>query len=329
LKLAITIDTEEDNWGEYTRSAYTVRNIARIPALQNVFNTYGVRPTYLISYPVATSPLAIDLLRDYRENGLCEIGTHPHPWNTPPVEESLTPFNSYISNLSPGLQFRKIKTLHDTIAENFGAVPTSYRSGRWGFNDDVAKNLIRLGYAVDTSICPASDWREYEGIDYSGWSMEPFVYRLEGSGETSGGSLLEVPATIDFVQRRRQLASSIYWTIKRRIPLGAKVLSVLNRAQLLNHVCLSPETHEATRMIQLVRTLLKSNTRVVNMFFHSPSLLESCTPFVKTANEAEKFVERIARFLDFARSAGLEPVTMSELSPADVEASTVRVLAKS
>jgi len=323
--LTITIDTEEDNWGEYDRPSFSVENITRIPGLQEVFNRRGVRPTYLITYPVATSAVAIDLLGAYREQGLCEIGSHPHPWNTPPLEEARTPFNSYISHLSPSLQYRKIETLHGAIARNFGVAPTSYRSGRWGFNDDVARNLIRLGYSVDTSISPASDWREYEGVDFSEWSNEPFVYRLEDSAGERGGSLLEVPATIAFVQGLR-VASPIYWTIKRRLPRGEKILAALSKLGILNNVCLSPETQEASQMIRLAAALLKRETKVLNMFFHSPSLLEKCSPFVSTPDDAKRFLARIDAFLDFAQSAGMQSVTMSALSAAKVGASSVKVL---
>ena len=215
MYFAVTIDTEEDNWGEYVRSCYTVENVRRIPRLQDICNARGVRPTYLVSYPVATSSLAVETLGSYRARDLCEIGTHLHPWNTPPAGEPRTPFNSFVSNLPSSLQYLKIKTLHDTIARNFGVTATSYRSGRWGFNDDVARNLIHLGYTVDTSISPATDWRPHEGPDYSDRSHEPFVYHLEGTAPEQRGSLLEVPATIEFVQSRRALARSTYWTLMR------------------------------------------------------------------------------------------------------------------
>lgn len=329
MYLTITIDTEEDNWGEYDRSSYTVENIARIPRLQDVFIRRGIRPTYLISYPVATDPTAIDILGNYRKSGLCEIGTHPHPWNTPPLHETRTTFNSYISNLSPGLQYRKIRTLHEAILKNFDVAPKSYRSGRWGFNEEVARNLIRLGYSVDTSISPASDWSEYEGIDYSGSSLDPFVYRMEDLAAERGGSLLEVPATIGFVQTSRRIANSAYWTIKRKLPAGNKILAALSRLRVLNHVCISPETHDASHMIRLTAALMKRGTKVINMFFHSPSLLEGCSPFVRTGADVTAFLSRIDQFLEFAQSAGLRSVTMSELRPEDVGVSGVTVLGPS
>lgn len=317
MYLAVTIDTEEDNWGEFDRPAYTVENIGRIPSLQEMFSRYGIRPTYLISHPVATDARAIEILGGYRDRGLCEIGTHPHPWNTPPVAETKSAFNSFISNLPPALQYEKIKTLTDTIERNFGCRPTVYRSGRWGYNGDVARNLIRLGYAIDTSIYPTWDWGSAEGPDFSAYSHEPFVYRTDDGG--SGGSLLEVPPTIDFIQQPRRVASAVSRTIAR-LPGGDKIAAVLSRLRILNHVGLSPEITYAPAMIRLANAVLNRGARVVNMFFHSPTLLEGCSPFTRTPADVAAFVARIEAFLVFARSAGLRSVTLSELTPAMVGA---------
>jgi hypothetical protein len=324
LYFTITIDTEEDNWGEFDRSSYTVENIRRIPGLQDLFGRYGVRPTYLITHPVATSSEAIEILGGYRERGLCEIGTHPHPWNTPPVEEERTPFNSFISNLPPALQFKKIRTLTETIERNFGCRPTVYRSGRWGFSDDVARNLIRLGYSVDSSIYPTWDWRASGGPDFRHRSYEPFVYRMESSSDRSA-TLLEVPPTIDFIQRPRRVVAAMSRSI-RRVPAGHRVAAMLEKLGVLNHVALSPELNHAAAMIRLSETLLNRGARVLNVFFHSPTLLEGHSPFAKTASDVASFMARIDAFLAFARAAALRPVTMSALTPAVVGASSSTAL---
>jgi hypothetical protein len=326
LFLTITIDTEEDNWGDFQRTSFSVENIRRVSRLQELFNNRGVRPTYLISYPVATSRIGIELLGKYRADGLCEIGTHPHPWNTPPIEEERTAQNTYMGNLPVSLQYRKMKTLTDTIAANFGVAPTSYRSGKWGFSDSVAENLIRLRYLVDSSISPSWDWTEAGGPDFSNYSLDPFVYQMEATTDEQGGSLLEVPATIDFLQSPRKVASSVYWSLTRNVPLGRTIARVLSRAGVLNHLCISPETHDAAHMIKLAAALVRRGTKVINMFFHSPSLLENCSPFVRTEADVTAFLARIDRFLAFATSAGLQSVTMSELRASDVGPSHVKLL---
>jgi hypothetical protein len=325
MYLTVTIDTEEDNWGEYDLPAYSVENIARIPRLQALFEARGMRPTYLISYPVATDARAIDILGGLRERGACEIGTHPHPWNTPPVHERPNRRNSFICNLPPALQYDKIKTLTDTIASNFGVRPTAYRSGRWGFDEGVALNLVRLGYRVDTSIFPLWDWSVDGGRDFSLCSHEPFVYRLEQHAGVAAGSLLEVPATNDFLQSGRALASRAFRSVKR-LPLGGRLLGLLRRARALNHVCISPETSLAPDMIRLAGKLLERGTQVINMYFHSPTLLEGCSPFAKTPAEVSAFIERIEQFLAFASAAGLRPAGMSELRAADVGAARIKML---
>jgi hypothetical protein len=268
--------------------------------------------------------MAIEILGGYRERGLCEIGTHPHPWNTPPVVEERTPVNSFISNLPSALQFEKIKTLTDTIESNFGCRPTAYRSGRWGFSDDVARHLIRLGYAVDSSIYPTCDWRSSGGPDFTHHSHEPFVYRVQSSGSRDG-ALLEVPPTIDFIQSPRRLASVVSRSV-RALPAGNQIAGVLDRLGILNHLCLSPEINDAPSMIRLAATLLGRGARVMNVFFHSPTLLEGCSPFTKTAADVTAFVARIDAFLAFAQSAGLRPITMSELTPGAAGASVSTAL---
>jgi hypothetical protein len=316
MYLTVTVDTEEDNWGEFTRSSYSVENLRRLPRLQELFIRYGVTPTYLISYPVATSADGRKILGDCRERGICEIGAHPHPCNTPPFEEDRTEINSYISNLPSDLQFSKIEALTRTIESNFGVRPTTHRSGRWGFSEDVARNLMRLGYTVDTSVFPAWNWSP--GPDFRDYTHEPFVYVMESTSERS--SLLEVPATVDFLQSHGSYAARIFHAIEE-VPLGPTLLGAMSRLQFLNRVCLSPEVADVPDMIRLADTLADRGTKVLNLFLHSPTLLEGCTPFARTRAEVDAFLSRLQRFLAFARSKGFRSVPASALTANEVGAS--------
>lgn len=323
MYFTVTVDTEEDDWGAYTKPVYGVENLRRVPRLQEMLHRRGVRPTYLITYPVATDPAAAAMLAAWAADGACEVGTHPHPWNTPPIEEDLTPHNSFISNLPPDLQFEKIRTLTETIERQIGVRPTSYRSGRWGFSDDIARHLIRLGYTVDSSIYPMTDWSVWGGPDYSRRSHIPYEYHMaNGSG---GRTLLEIPASVDFLQAPRGLATAVFHGLIR-LPAGQLMSTVLAKAGLLNHVAISPEIHLTPVMIRMTESLLSRGTRVINMFFHSPTLLPGCSPFVRTEGEAEAFLQRIDGFVAFVQSVGLKPVTLSELTPGAVGVSDDTVL---
>ncbi len=104
--LVVTIDVEEDNWGIH-RTDLTVENVREINRLQVLFDRYEVKPTYLLSYPVASCHWAVDILAKIFAEGRCEIGAHLHPWNTPPLKEDLTERNSMLSNLPYELQIEK------------------------------------------------------------------------------------------------------------------------------------------------------------------------------------------------------------------------------
>ncbi len=78
MHLVVTIDTEEDNWSNYG-SKPVLTNIRKLVALQRMFDRHGVRPTYLVSYPVATDRESVSILRGFQEEGKCEFGAHVTP----------------------------------------------------------------------------------------------------------------------------------------------------------------------------------------------------------------------------------------------------------
>jgi hypothetical protein len=110
--LIVTIDVEEDNWGIY-RSELTVENVREINRLQVLFDRYGIKPTYLLSYQVALCDRAVNIFAEILGRGKCEIGAHLHPWNRPPLRESLSAKNRMLLNLPYELQAEKLTILSD------------------------------------------------------------------------------------------------------------------------------------------------------------------------------------------------------------------------
>ncbi len=313
MKLIITIDTEEDNWGEYRTNGQTLENIKRIPRLQDVFDRYGVIPTYLITYPVATDEESISILSGILKRDACEIGMHCHPWNTPPFEEELSARNSMLCNLPPDLQYKKMETLDRTIRENFGIDPKTFRAGRWGFNREVALNLHKLQYKVDTSITAYANWRNEHGPDFSSIPPEPFWMDTGNSGWGDLGiPLLEVPGTIGFLQENFALCALVWNTLDSKPLGGLRLKGLLNRANLLNRVVFSPEFADGAGMIRLAKVMKKRGSRFVNMFFHSTSLLPGLTTIVNNEADEEAFYRRIEDFLIFAEKAELTSIRLSQ-----------------
>ena len=313
MKLIITIDTEEDGWDSYRPTGNTVRNIERVPALQSLFDEFDVKPTYLVTHPVATDDKAVSILNAIRDRGGCEIGSHCHPWNTPPFDEEINKKNTMLCNLPKELQFKKLSVLDEAIRRSFGIKPTSFRCGRWGYSRDVAENLQRLGYRVDTSIAAYMDWRAYDGPDFSTTSPGAFRFKADDIlSESRDGAMAEVPATVGFLQRRYALSNRILKTVSRRPINRLRLTGILCRLNIVNKVWLSPEFSDAATMIRLAGTMIKNNYAFINMSFHSPDLCPGMTPFVRTKEEEMEFFKRIRGFLTFARGEGMEPIKLSD-----------------
>src|SRR6476619_5757885 len=117
MHLLVGIDTEGDNqWDAAARADQRFENIYALPRLHALFATHGVRPTYVITYPVAKDGRSADVLRELLGRGDCEIGAHHHAWETPPCTEEDVRRHPYASSL-PCTQFeRQLETLTAAIA---------------------------------------------------------------------------------------------------------------------------------------------------------------------------------------------------------------------
>ena len=315
MKLIVTIDTEEDNWGDFRRDGWTLQNIDCVPALQGLFESYGVIPTYMVTYAAATGDRSRSILREISQSGKCEIGAHCHPWHTPPLEEVIGARNSMLCNLPPELQHEKVRRLDDAIREHVGVRPSSFRSGRWGYGTEVARCLHQLGYTVDSSIASYTDWSLSHGPDFSRLSPSPFRFSPERIfTPVPDGPMLEVPATIGYAQEDFSRANATYQWVRRWSGSARIWVSLLDHLRVVNRIWLSPETSTAEEMIQLARVMMRTGHPVLNMVFHSPALAVGLTPFVRTPAEQRALIRRIETFLQFTRSANIESISLSNAS---------------
>src|SRR5205809_5444204 len=100
MNLLVGIDTEGDNqWDAAARANQTFENIYALPRLHALFARHGVRPTYVVTYPVASDAPSAQVLRALQARGDCEIGAHHHAWETPPCSDDDVRRHPYASNL--------------------------------------------------------------------------------------------------------------------------------------------------------------------------------------------------------------------------------------
>src|SRR5437763_3506652 len=151
MHLLVGIDTEGDNqWDAAARANQRFENIYALPRLHALFARHGVRPTYVITYPVAADARSAEGLRGLQAGGDCEIGAHHHAWETPPCTEDDVRRHPYAANL-PLPQFEdQLASLTAAIERAVGERPVSYRSGRFGFSAAHVPALERLGYRIES-----------------------------------------------------------------------------------------------------------------------------------------------------------------------------------
>ncbi len=313
MQLIITIDTEEDNWGDYNARKAEISHLSGIRKVQKLFDEFSVRPTYLLTYPMASHGEVVDTLGLIQSDGRCEIGSHCHPWNTPPYEERTDAYNSMLCNLPAKLQERKIESLHERIKESFSSSPTSFRCGRWGFGASVAAALVKMSYIVDSSVTAFTDWSMYHGPDYSMVPPEPYrISYKDISEENPQGELVEIPATVGFIQRNFSFSNRLL-RITEQGPLKAiRASYVLRRLGLVNMVSLSPELSDLEQMKRLTRTMMECGYEVLNVFFHSPSLVAGLSPFVQTKEDERRLFDTLRGFLSYTEALGIESATLTE-----------------
>jgi hypothetical protein len=313
MNLIITIDTEEDNWNSYSRTDNPCKNIEKLIPLQKMFDNYNIKPTYLISYPVATDKKAISILTKFIKEDKCEIGTHCHPWNTPPLEEKLNKKNTMLCNLPYELILKKIKYLHETIVKNFNIVPSTFRAGRFGLDNKVASVLLDLNYKIDTSITPYENQVSHNGPDFSEYSLFPFKFLPEEISESDNkGVLFEIPPTSGFLQKNYDFSKILNIIVRKKYIKNLRLVGILDKLHLLNWIRLNPENSSVDQMIKLTKVLIKKDVKIINMMFHSTTLMPGLNGFVKNTMDEKRFITNIENFLNFTQDSGIKSIKLSD-----------------
>ena len=225
-RLIVFVDTEEEfSWDSFSRDSTAVTNIAHQHRAQAVLGRFGVVPTYLVDYPVATQPDGVMPLKDMLESGACGIGAQLHGWVNPPFEEIINERNTYQSNLPVALESAKIAQLTKAIEDNFKIKPAVFKAGRNGIGRNTVAALVANGYTVDNSVLPYAD-RSPDGPDFTGSPRQPFW--LDGERR-----LLEIPMTVGLLGALHGIGDAAARTLFSKPSESMKIPGVLARCRLL------------------------------------------------------------------------------------------------
>jgi hypothetical protein len=308
--LLVAIDTEGDNqWSLDSRRRPTYENIYAIGRLHDFFARHGVRPTYVITYPVARDARSAETLRALLARQDCEIGAHHHAWETPPCSPEDMARHPYALSL-PIEQFdAQLGALTAAIAETVGTAPVSYRSGRFGFSAAHVSSLERQGYLVDSSVAPLFYEAHKQGPDFVGAPLTPYFLAYDDATRAGASNLLELP--ISAALNRRVPAAVERWYARAPWPYTTKrMLRLLRVAQVR---WLRPSYSSAEDMIALARSIAGRGEPILNLLFHSSEAIVGGSPYNKTQGELDAFFERLSTVLTYmTKELRAEPMTFAE-----------------
>jgi peptidoglycan/xylan/chitin deacetylase (PgdA/CDA1 family) len=310
MYLLAGIDTEGDNqWDAAARARQTFENIYALPRLHALFARHGVRPTYVITYPVATDPRSRDILGGLLARGDCEIGAHHHAWETPPCTADDVRRHPYAMQL-PRPQFEdQLERLTGAIETAIGRRPVSYRSGRFGFSSDHVSALERAGYRVESSVAPLFYESHKGGPEFVEAPLTPYFLAYDSATRRGSSDVLEVPVSAALNRRLPKALQYAY----ARAPRPYTTRRVLRAFRIVRLRWLRPSYSSLEDMTALARDLHASGEPVLNLLFHSSEAIVGGSPYNRTQAELDAFCDRLERFFRFAtQDLGAVPLTFSE-----------------
>ena len=310
LSLLVGIDTEsDDQWSAAARANPTFENLYALPTLHDLFRRHGVRPTYVITWPVARDPRSAEMLQTLRESGTCEIGAHHHVWETPPCSPEDVHTHAYASTLPHATFDAQVAALTEAIETAVGERPVSYRSGRFGFSADHVASLERHGYLVESSVAPLFCESHKGGPDFADAPLRPYFLAYDSAVRPGTSQLLEVPVSCG-LNRDVPHGWQVAWT---RAPKPYTTKRYLKKLGIVRPMWLRPSYSSLDDMVALARRLAAMGEPVLNVLFHSSEIIVGGSPYNRSEAELEAFMLRLDQFLHVAtRELGAMPMTFRE-----------------
>lgn len=293
----ITVDTEGDNqWNIYNGQDITTENANFIPRFQEMCEGFGFKPVYLVNYEMANNDFLMDYLKKKQKEGVCEIGTHLHSWNSPPEHELERKFegNPYITEYPEQIVYEKIDFMTKLIESKVGIRPVVHRAGRWASSDCMFDILSELGYIADCSVVSGCNMLNYPGktvsygFDYRTYPNEAYLVK---------DNLIEIPMTVKHIQHT----------------LAGK--SIKNRAKNLivgKDRWLRPAISTVKEMKLHIDERVENGSDYAEFMIHSTELMPGGSPYFKNSRDVEREYKDMRTIFTYAVQCGFEGITMRD-----------------
>ena len=127
-------------------------------------------------------------------------------------------------NLPLALERDKLVRLTARIEASFGRRPTIYKAGRYGLGTSTFAMLRELGYRVDASVVPHTDFSHAGGPKFTGFPSSPFA-PCDG--------LVELPLSVHFTGALAASGRSVYPLLQGGAAQGVRAAGIAARLGLL------------------------------------------------------------------------------------------------
>jgi hypothetical protein len=306
-RFMLTVDTEEEfDWSRKVgESEYGLDHVPRLRKFQEFCENEGVVPVYLVDWPIATSSLAAEILKEPLARGNAEIGIQLHPWVNPPIVEEVNDRNSYAGNLPRELEEQKILRLRQEIEKNFGVAPIIYRAGRYGVGPATVEILREQGVAVDTSVRSLFDYSYLGGPNFRDHPLWPYWLDEQRT-------MLELPLTTVFWGLLRKQGRLLYPGLWR----APRMRGLLVRLGLLERIPLTPEGVTVEEAIRAIDIALDDGLELMMFSFHSPSLRPGHTPYVRSEKDLDTLYDWWRKIFAYLKQRGVAPAGVKQVMDA-------------
>ena len=258
FKLSVVVHTEEEfDWDAgFYRSNNQVTHGKELTEFCEQLIQLGANVVFAMDYAFVTSEQGQAVIEYFRAKHAdnVEFAAHLHPWVNPPFADydKVPEHESYPGNLPKDIECEKLTMLTQAIGEKAGYRPTTYLAGRYGVGENTYKTLNQLGYKVDLSITPFTDYRHQHGPDFSNYDNREINVDGIQCIPHSTGFISFLPFFTDWLNRKAGNLDKLNSSL-----LGKVILKLLG----VKKVRLSPEGFTAHEMAKLSESLMRIDVK--------------------------------------------------------------------
>ena len=294
----VTIDVEPDSVWDDTQSN-SLLNIENLKRFHKLCMRLDIKPTYLATYSVVTDKYSCNILESFLVEGNCEIGVHPHYWETPPVTIDDQGHEAWVSShYSDEILEEKLVNLIEVIKSRL-VTPVSHRSGRWGMESRQVSLLSKNGIEIDTSVTPGINWSITGAYDYSNFLTTPYYLDSSDFMLPGSSSVLEIPCSI-------KPGIKLLGYEKQRY------LNAILRRLNMDSQWLRPSPEKSPKDLIEISEYCIENHSFLNLMTHSSEFRPGCNPFWENEESIERLFRQLEVTFNFWNSLGVKSMTLKE-----------------